>query len=134
MSLRRALCLIVLASALPTSVGFAQDSGISPDRPPKPDNARFGDPTTKGQNLRGFIYGVVKKVGKAELILDKTPFGDEQPFKLEAKTKYVRDGKSSKLAEFKPGDQVFVDMKKDKKTGDMIAKKVVAGVDNPQSP
>ena len=134
MSLRRALCFIALASALPTAVGLAQDSGTPSDRTPKPENARFGDPTTKGQNLRGFIYGVVKKVGKDELILDKTPFGDEQPFKLEAKTKYLRDGKSSKLADFKPGDQVFVDMKKDKKTGDMIAKKVVAGVDTPQSP
>lgn len=134
MRLRRALCFVVLASALPTGVSRAQDSGTPPDRPPKPDNARFGDPTSKGQNLRGFIYGVVKKVGKGELILDKTPFGDEQPFRLEAKTKYVRDGKSSKLTEFNPGDEVFVDMKKDKKTGDMIAKKVVGGVDTPQSP
>ena len=134
MSLRRALCLIALASALPAVVVLAPNSGTPPDRPAKPDNARFGDPTSKGQNLRGFIYGVVKKVGKDELILDKTPFGDDQSFKLEAKTRYLRDGKSSKLAEFKPGDQIFVDMKKDKKTGDMIAKKVVAGVDTPQSP
>lgn len=134
MSLRRALCFVILASALPTAFVLAQDSGTPPDRPPKPDNARFGDPTSVGQNLRGYIYGVVKKVGKDELILDKTPFGDAQPFKLEAKTKYVRDGKSSKLAEFKPGDQVFVAMKKDKKNGDLIAKRVVGGLDNPQQP
>ncbi|HLW79480.1 MAG TPA: hypothetical protein VKU44_07760 [Terriglobia bacterium] len=134
MTTRRAFTSAVLASAFALHGAFAQQPSNTIEQPPLPDNGRFGDPTTKGQNLRGFIYGVVKKVGKHELILDKTPFGDAQSFKLEPKTKYLRDGKSSKLAEFKAGDQVFVDVKKEKKSGGMIAKKVVAGVDTLQSP
>ena len=71
---------------------------------------------------------MVKKIGANELVLDKTEFGDAQVFKLEPKTKYMHDGKPSKLADLKVGDMVFVDAKKDKKTGERIARKVVTGV------
>lgn len=96
--------------------------------PAKPETARFGNPTSTARTLQSYIYGVVKKIGPSELTLDKTEFGDDQPFKLEPKTKYVRDGKPSTLSNLKVGDKVFVDMKRDKKTGEMIAKKVVTGV------
>ena len=36
--------------------------------------------------------------------------------------------KAAELADLKVGDKVFVQIKKDKKTGDMIAKSVVTGV------
>jgi hypothetical protein len=103
-------------------------AGGQEDKPLKAGTARFGDPTSTGRNLQNYIYGVVKTVGTDQLILDKTEFGDGQPFKLIPKTKYMRDGEPSKLNEFKVGDKVFVQIKKDKKTGDMIAKAVVTGV------
>jgi len=102
--------------------------GAQEGNPTKAGTARFGDPTSTGRNLQNYIYGVVRNVSKDELILDKTEFGDGHPFKLIPKTKYVRDGKPSKLNDFKVGDKVFVQIKKDKKTGDMIAKSVVTGV------
>jgi hypothetical protein len=96
--------------------------------PPKAGTARFGDPTGTARTLQGYLYGVVKKIGANELVLDKTQFGDAQVFKLEPKTKYVHDGKPSKLADLKVGDMVFVDAKKDKKTGERTARRVVTGV------
>lgn len=77
---------------------------------------------------QNYIYGVVKKVGKGELILDKTRFGDGQVFKLDHKTKYVDDGKPSTLANLKMGDMVWIDAKIKKKTEEKIAKKVITGV------
>jgi ferredoxin-fold anticodon binding domain-containing protein len=81
--------------------------------------------TGKYQN---YIYGVVKKVGKDEIILDKTRFGDGQVFKLDHKTKYVDNGKLSTLANLKMGDMVWIDAKIKKKTEEKIAKKVITGV------
>src|SRR5215475_2252514 len=75
---------------------------------PKAGTARFGDPTATGRNLQNYIYGVVKNISKNELVLDKTAFGNDQSFKLMPKTKYVRDGKPTKLEDFKAGDKVFV--------------------------
>ena len=134
MTFRRMALMVILVCAMPLSVGLAQDHDTPPSSaaPPKTDTARFGDPTATGRTLQGYVSGVVKRVGTTELILDKTPYGDAQSFKLEPKTKYVRDGKPSKLADLKVGDEVFVDTKKEKKTGNLIAKKVVTGVDPAQ--
>ena len=94
----------------------------------KPDNARFGNPTSIGRALQGDLYGVVKSVKDGELVLDKTKFGVDQTIKLEPKTKYVRDGKSSSLDKIKVGDPVYVDVKTDKKTKAMTAKKITSGI------
>ncbi len=102
--------------------------------PGKPETGRFGNPTVIAANMRGYIYGVVKRVEAGELVLDKTEFGDNQPFKLEAKTKFTRDGKPSQLADLKAGDKVWVQIKREKKTGEMIAKKVVVGLDPTGAP
>lgn len=110
----------------------AQERPAAPPSPPpavKSDTARFGNPTGLARTLQGYIYGVVKKVDKGAIILDKTEFGDDQPFKLEPKTKFVRDGKPARLSDFKPGDMIFVKVKKDKKTHEMFAERVVTGVD-----
>jgi hypothetical protein len=115
--------MVVLSCFMAVPGAAAQEQ-----EPPKTDTARFGNPTGTARGLQNYIYGVVKKIGKVELVLDKTEFGDAQPFKLEPKTKYVHDGKPSKLGNLKVGDQVFVQIKKDKKTGDMIATKVMTGV------
>jgi hypothetical protein len=97
--------------------------------PPKASNARFGNPTSTARMYQGFLYGVVKELNEKEMVLSKTKFGTDQTFKFEKKTKFIRDGKTCSLAQFKVGDQVWVDVQKDKKTGDLIAKKVVTGSD-----
>jgi len=123
MTLRSAILPAFLSCALSFSGVLAQEHD-----PPKAGTARFGNPTGTGRTLQGYLYGVVKKIGTNELVLDKTEFGDAQVFKLEPKTRYVHDGKSSKLADLKVGDMVFVDARKDKKTGERTARKVVTGV------
>jgi hypothetical protein len=116
------ICLLVVVPTGPTLL--AQDTKDAA----KPDNARFGNPTSIGRQLQGDLYGVVKSVKDGEMILDKTKFGVDQTIKLEAKTKYVRDGKSSSLDKIQVGDPVYVDAKTDKKTKVMVARKVTSGV------
>ena len=123
-----AVLLAFLACAVSASAG----PGQTREEPPKAETARFGNPTATARALQGYVYGVVKKIGTKELLLDKTEFGDSQVFLLEPKTRFIHDGKPSKRADLKVGDMVFVDAKKNKKTGEMIAKKVVTGV-NPTS-
>ena len=77
---------------------------------------------------QNYVYGVIRKIGKDELILDKTRFGNGQVFKLEHNTKFVDNGKRSKLADLKVGDMVWVDAKMKKKTNEKIARKVITGV------
>jgi hypothetical protein len=75
-----------------------------------------------------YVYGVVKKIRKDELVVDKTVYGDNQVFKLEHKTKFIRNGKSGSLADLKVGDMVWIDAKMKKKSDEKIAKKVITGV------
>jgi hypothetical protein len=82
---------------------------------------------TAGGNVKGFLYGVVKTLNQDALVLTKTNAGVDQTFKLDKKTKFLRDGKNSSLEALKLGDQVWVDANEDKKTGDFIARKVVSG-------
>jgi hypothetical protein len=95
--------------------------------PGPPQNARFGDPTLTGRNLQNFVYGVIKSVGPDEIVCDKTEFGDNQPFKIDKKTKFFRDGTASTEDRLKVGDQTWVKVRKDKKKGDMTALVVVTG-------
>ncbi|HEV2176192.1 MAG TPA: hypothetical protein VGW33_03180 [Terriglobia bacterium] len=108
--------------------GFSVLPALSQQDTSRPETARFGDPSATARSLQDYVYGVVKKIGAAELILDKTEFGDDQSFKLLPKTKFVHDGKPSTLAQLKVGDQVWIDVKREKKTGDLIARKVVTGI------
>ncbi len=110
------------------TLSFAVAGGLAQQKTDKPETARFGNPTSTARALQDYIYGVVKQVEKTELVLDKTASGVDEVFKLEPKTKIIRDGKPSTLDDLKIGDQVFVQVKKDKKTGDKLAKKVVTGV------
>jgi len=122
---------------LPAFLGCAISfSGVLAQQhePPKAGTARFGNPTATARTLQGYLYGVLKRIGANELVLDKTEFGDAQVFKIGPKTKYVHDGKPSKLADLKVGDMVFVDAKKDKKTGERIVRKVVTGVNPTRAP
>ncbi len=112
--------LTVLLSGLP---GWSQS-----DQPQKPQTARFGDASGVARHLQDLFYGVVKRLGKNEMVLEKTKFGIDQPVKLDGKTKYIFDGKRGKFESLKVGEQVWLQVKTDKKTGDMIAQRVYAGV------
>jgi hypothetical protein len=96
--------------------------------PRKPETARFGNPTTIARQLQDLFYGVVKSLDKNEMVLEKTKFGIDQAIKLNAKTKYIHDGASSTNEHLKVGEQVWLQIKTDKKTGDMTAEKVYTGV------
>ena len=89
---------------------------------------RLEDAISVAGKYQNYIYGVVKKIGKDQIVLDKTRFGDDQMFKLEHKTKFVDNGKRGKLAELKVGDMVWIDAKMKKNTNEKIARKVITGV------
>jgi len=82
---------------------------------------------TAGGNYQDFTYGIVKRLNKDSIVLTKTNAGMDETFKLNKKTKFLRDGKSSSLESVKVGDKVWVDGAADKKTGVSIARKVVSG-------
>jgi hypothetical protein len=97
--------------------------------PVKAGTARYGDPTSTAQIYQGYLYGVIEKINPDEMVLSKTKYGIAQSFKFERKTKFIHDGKPSSLDHLKVGDGVWVDVKTDKKSGNLIAKKVVTGTD-----
>jgi len=82
---------------------------------------------TAGGNYAGYRYGVVKTISGNEIVLTKTDAGMDETFKLNKKTKFIHDGKSSFLDSVKVGDEVWIDAHQDKKSGDSIARKVVSG-------
>ncbi len=105
------------------SISAAQSTDPKP-----PDNARFGNPGGTVRNLEDLFYGVIKSVDKKEMVLEKTKFGLDQTIILTEKTRYLRDEKPSKLDELKIGDQVWIRIKKNKKSDDMVAELVLSGV------
>ena len=97
--------------------------------PPEADTGRFGNPTATARTYQTYLYGVIKSLDANQMVLGKTKFGVDQTLKLEGKTKFIRDNKSSSRDKLKIGDQVYVDFRKNKRTGELIAKKVVAGAE-----
>jgi hypothetical protein len=81
-----------------------------------------------GSKYADYLFGVVKEVDQDLLVLTKTKAGTDQTFRFNKKTKFIRDGKNSSFELIKVGDNVLVDADPDKKTGDLIARKVVSGV------
>lgn len=115
---------MLMAGALAGPALLAQDQKDAA----KPDGGRFGNPTSIGRAVQGDLYGVVKSIKEDEIVLDKTKYGVDQTIKLMPKTKYIRDRKSSTRDKLQVGDAVYVDVKTDKKTKVMTAKKVTSGV------
>ena len=101
--------------------------------PPKTETARFGTAEAGSLSFQDYLYGVVKSISKTEMVLDKTALGDGQVFLLSPKTKFIQDGKPSSLENLKAGDKVWVDRKKNK-AGDMLARKVITGVEPTKIP
>lgn len=124
MNFRKIILSFIAVILTVAAAGFAQ----STDAPSRPETARFGDPTGIARKYQNYLYGVIKKIGKDEMTLEKTRFGVDTTIKLLPKTKYVYNEKRSTLKELKVGDQVYVDIKTDKRTGDMSAKKIVSGM------
>jgi hypothetical protein len=118
-----AACLATLAAA-----------PQSEKQPVTSNTGRFGDSNSVARMYQDFLYGVIKEKNPNELILTKTKFGVDQAFKLNKKTKFIQDGKASSFDKLKVGDGIYIDVDTDKKTGDLIAKKVVSGVDIPSIP
>lgn len=114
----------ILGGVLTASPAWAQHGST----PKPPNNNGFGIPTAIARAYQDYLYGVVSKISSKELVLAKTKYGTPQTIKLNQKTKYVRNGKHSSLSQLKTGDPVYVDVKTDKKTGDMLARKVVSGI------
>jgi hypothetical protein len=99
-----------------------------PNTAETPQDGRFGDPSVYGRTFQDYLYGVISKVQKDKLVLTKTKFGVPATIDLNRKTKFVRSGKRSSWSELKPGEMVYVQVKKNKKTGSLTAKKVVSGL------
>ncbi len=115
---------VLLAWALVAPATSAQTDKKSPEL----DTSRFGNPTGVARRLQGDIYGVIKEIKEKELVLDKTKFGVDTSIQLETGTKYVRDGKPGAFTQLKIGDPIYVQVKTEKKTGTMTAKRITSGV------
>lgn len=123
----------VAALGLFLLVGLIVPAGIihaqNPDQRNSPDapRSRFGNPTGIARIYQSYIFGIVKKSGKSQLVVTKTKFGGDQYFRITKGTKFIRNGKKQSRFPLKKGEMVWIDMKRNKKTGQMTAKKVVVG-------
>ncbi|HTV54835.1 MAG TPA: hypothetical protein VMI06_07950 [Terriglobia bacterium] len=115
---------VILVGCITALVAPAQ----RPNTPVAPQDGRFGDPNVYGRTFQDYLYGVVAKVQKDRLVLTKTIFGVPATIDLNRKTKFVRSGKRSSWSELKAGEMVYVQVKKNKKTGNLTAKKVLSGL------
>lgn len=118
-------CLILGMLLLAVSPLWAQQ----PNTPKPPDTSRFGDPNQIARIFQDYLYGVVKSIDKNGVVLDKTPYGLPKTVKFDKKTKFIMNSKPAKLDQFKVGEGVFVQVRTNKKTGDLTAKKLVSGTD-----
>jgi hypothetical protein len=110
------LCLVMAVSAT------AQEKTV------KAGTARFGDPSGTARKYQNLLSGVIKTVDANGMVLEKTKAGIDQTLKFQPKTKFLRDDKPSSREDLKVGDQVYVEVREDKKTGDLYAKRVLTGI------
>ena len=101
---------------------------MAQNRPVKAGTARYGDPTSTARKYQNFLYGVIKTLDANGMVLEKTKAGIDQTFKFRPKTKFIHNDKPSSREDLKVGDQVYVDVHEDKKTGDLYAKQVISGI------
>jgi hypothetical protein len=121
MSLRTIWIPAALCSLLAVPV-MAQEKTV------KAGTARYGDPTSTARKYQNLLSGVIKAIDAHGMVLEKTKAGIDQTLKFQPKTKFIHDNKLSSRQDLKVGDQVYVDVREDKKTGDLYAKKVVTGI------
>lgn len=115
----------MLGSLMVAGAGWAQVVQ-SPNAPGAAD--RLENAISVAGKYQNYVYGVIKKIGKDEVIVNKTRFGNNQVFMLDHHTKVVKNGKHVKLAQLKVGDMVWIDAKLNKKKNEKIARKIITGV------
>jgi len=125
---------IIVMALLLNLLGFAASSlaqrggrGGGEGGGTSPLEVRSSGSGTAGNELKDYAYGIIKTLNKDTMVLTKTNSGMDETFKFDKKTKFIRDGKSSSPESLKLGDQVWVDARKDKKTSDLLARKVISG-------
>jgi hypothetical protein len=101
---------------------------MAENKPVKAGTARYGDPTSIARQYQNFLYGVIKTLDANGMVLEKTKVGIDQALRFQPKTKFIHDNKPSSREHLKVGDQVYVDVHRDKKTGDLYAKQVISGI------
>ena len=89
---------------------------------------RYGDASGTAPKYKNLLYGVIKTIDAHGMVLEKTKAGIDQTFKFKSKTKFIHDNKPSSREDLKVGEQVYVDVRKDKKTGDLYAREVISGI------
>jgi hypothetical protein len=89
---------------------------------------RYGDASGTAPKYKNLLYGVIKTIDAQGMVLEKTKAGIDQTFKFQPKTKFIHDNKPSSREDLKVGEQVYVDARKDKKTGDLYARQVLSGI------
>jgi hypothetical protein len=128
-TMRKIVPILAMAAVGVLAMAFGPLAlGQRTSAPVMPENGRFGNPNAYARDYQDYLYGVVAKISSSALLLNKTKFGVPTSVRLMAKTKFIRNGKRGSLKQLKTGDMVYVQVKKDKKTGDLMAKKVVSGV------
>ena len=118
----RTLCVSVCLCLVSAVLATAQE------KPVQAGTARYGDPTATARKYQNLLSGVIKTVDANGMVLEKTKAGIDQTFKFQPKTKFIHDNKPSSREDLKVGDQVLVDVREDKKTGDLYAKRVITGI------
>jgi hypothetical protein len=131
MKLRKVFVMATVAAACLATLAAAPQNE---KQPAAPNTGRFGDASAIARKYQDYLFGIIKGKNPNDLVLTKTKFGVEQTIKLNKKTKFTQDGKASTYDKLKVGEGIYVDVDTDKRTGDMIAKKVVSGVDIPTLP
>jgi len=126
--------ILITTAILAASVAMMAAAPQNEKQPIISSTGRFGDPNSVAQKYRDYLFGIIKEVNPDEVILAKTKYGIDQAFKFNKKTKFTQDGKPSTFDKLKVGEGVYVDVDTDKKTGELIAKKVVSGVEMPSTP
>jgi len=126
--------ILITTAILAASVAMLAAAPQNEKQPIVSSTGRFGDPNSVAQKYRDYLFGIIKEVNPNEVILAKTKYGIDQAFKFNKKTKFTQDGKPSTFDKLKVGEGVYIDVDTDKKTGELIAKKVVSGVEMPSTP
>lgn len=122
------LAIGLLGFATPAAAQRGHGSGAANGGGYGPLGVPSSGTDTAGNKFEDYVYGILKDVNKNAMVLTKTKSGADQTFKFNKKTKFIHDGKDSSLQSLQLGDKVWVDVDEDKKTGDLIARKVVTGV------
>jgi len=123
--MRQTKFLIILLFAVGLSARPVQAQRTTTPQPP--NNDRFGNPDGIARLYRDYLYGVIGKIGKHSIVLNKTKVGTPQTITLNRKTKFIRNGKRSLAKQLRMGELIYVDVKTGKKTGTMLARKVLSG-------